>query len=214
MSDFEPKVRSVFFFPNRLLYNQLMFTDMILPGWWCTHQLRQCFCWGGNLHSNVMAHVWKSLLYKCIQHVQLASVALLSVPSGGLSWFLHPTPPTISACVCLPYMEWLQLRGAWLAIGQIVLPVGLFSVHSWFPFFRAPYPSLLAFSSCSLPRGHTTHTQNKDVCSYISPQLLLWSFYGLIVGPPFLSLPAYNWRVLYKSTCSQLKYQHCLFMGW
>lgn len=116
--------------PPPQLYNQLMFSDMILPGWWCTHQLLQCFCWGGNLHSNVIAHVWKSLLYKCIQHVQLANVALLSVPSGGLSWFLHPTPPTISACVCLPYMEWLQLRGAWLAIGQIVLPVGRFSVHS------------------------------------------------------------------------------------
>lgn len=76
----------------------------------------------------------------------------------ALCWslrFLHPISPPMSACMCLPYMEWLQLRGAWLATGQIVLPVGRFSVHSWFPFFRAPYRSLSALSSCSLARGHT-----------------------------------------------------------
>lgn len=111
---------------------------MILPGLWCTHQLWQCFCWGGNLHSNVIAHVWKSLLYKCIQHVQLASVSLLSVPSGGLSWFLHPTPPSISACVCLPYMEWLQLRGAWLAIWQIVCLSAVFPSIRGFLFSEPP----------------------------------------------------------------------------
>lgn len=55
--------------------------------------------------------------------------------------------PTLSACKWLPYMEWLQLWGVWLAIGQIVLPVGCFSVSSWFPFFRAPLP----FPSLSAP---------------------------------------------------------------
>lgn len=38
---------------------------------------------------NALAHAWQSLLYKCMQHVHLASV-LLSVPSCGPSWILHP----------------------------------------------------------------------------------------------------------------------------
>lgn len=114
--------------------------------------------------------------------MQLASVMISSVPSGGLCWFLHPTSPPMSACVCLPYMEWLQLRGMWLAIGQSVLLACRLSVHSWFPFFRAPYPSLSAHSSCSHARGHTQHTQSKGACSYISPQLSLWPFSGRLLS--------------------------------
>lgn len=110
-------------------------------------------------------------------------VLLLRAPSGGLSLSLHHTSPPMSACVCTPYMEWLQLWGVRLAIGQIVLPAGRFSVHSWFPFQSLPLPSLplspqLLFSHTWT---HTHTTQSKDVCSYISPPLSVWPFSGRLL---------------------------------
>lgn len=77
----------------------------------CTVQICDSTCWkAGSINVYSM----------------LNRAVLLSVPSGGLCSFLHHTSPPMSACECLPYMEWLQLRGAWLANRQIVLPVGRF----------------------------------------------------------------------------------------
>lgn len=91
---------------------------------------------------------------------------------------------TLSACKCLPYMEWLQLRGVWLAIGQIVLPVGRFSVHSWFPFFffffsePPTLPSRLLFTCTWMQSARTQN--NHSHCFHFG---LFGSFLDLFSFP-------------------------------
>lgn len=96
---------------------------------------------------------------------------------------------TLSACKCLPYMEWLQLWGVWLAIGQIVLPVGCFSVHSWFP----PYPSLSAPIHLHVDAQRTRRI-NTHIASH-------WPFSGWFLGP-FLN----HWLHTVKITWPLLDY--------
>lgn len=84
---------------------------------------------------------------------------------------------TLSACKWLPYMEWLRLWAVWLAIGQIVLPVGRFSVHSSFLFFFFQSPLPFPLSSYSLARGCTRRTNTHFA--------LCWPFSGWFLGPFF-----------------------------
>lgn len=92
-------------------------------------------------------------------------------------YMLHPH--NISLCVPALYGMGTALRrviGYW----QIVLPVGRFSVHSWFPFFQSPLPFPL--SSCSFARGRATHTELRHSLTHLSTTSIV-AFFGPIVRP-------------------------------
>lgn len=95
-------------------------------------------------------------------------------------WPYITYPQPMSAHVCMPYMGWLRLRGARLAVGQIVLPVGRFSVHSWFPFQSPPTPPIQPPAPVLL---HVEHNRVKTLCAYISVPLSAWPFSGRPVTP-------------------------------
>lgn len=96
-------------------------------------------------------------------------LVLLCAPSGGVFLPLHHTSPPMSVSECMPYMGWLLLQGAWLAAGQIVWPVGRFSVHSWFPFqsspILTPHPSTAPFS-CTWTHRAKTLAHTSPCCFY------------------------------------------------
>lgn len=133
------------------------------------------------------------------------------------SVFASTSHTSTNACVCMPYMEWLQLWGMWLAIWRIVLPVGRFSVHSWFP-FQSPLPLPLnpQLLFCHM-WTHTTHTHRLKTLLIEPYTSFTVAFFGQIVVPPSIPVhtqSTYNKRVLHKSRCFHLKHQHCLLTRW
>lgn len=95
-------------------------------------------------------------------------------------YMLHPH--NISLCVPALYGMGTALRrviGYW----QIVLPVGCFSVHSWFPFFcsRAPYPSLSAPVHLHMDAQHTHRIKTFAHTSLSTTSIV--AFFGPIVRP-------------------------------
>lgn len=95
---------------------------------------------------NALAHAWQSLLYKCMQHVYLAS-AVLSVPSCGPSWILHPASSYYQpASACLIWNGCSFEARDWL-LGRLFCQWVVFlSIRGFLFFSTAPSPSLSALA--------------------------------------------------------------------
>lgn len=97
-------------------------------------------CFSAAAVERLASHAWKSQLYKCMQPVHLAWV-LLSVPSCGPSWILHPASSHYQpASGCLIWNGCSFEPCDWL-LGRLFCLWAVFSVHSWFPFFFPPFQS-------------------------------------------------------------------------
>lgn len=122
----------------------IRFSSLPIEGWEPPWQASACCCDGvllsccsGTRGYNVLAHAWKSLRYKCMQHVHLASV-LLSVPSCGPSWILHPASSHYQpASACLIWNGCSFEACDWL-LGRLFCLWAVFPSIRGFLFFQSP----------------------------------------------------------------------------
>lgn len=139
-----------------------------------------------------------------------------SVTSGGMSRFLHPAPPPMSACLCLPYMEWLQLQDLWLVVGHTVLPVGHF-FHPLVVSFSSQPTTLSSMPSAPVGSHVDIHAEWRIKLIHVSTTLTK-VFLGVVCWTTFLIITymhsTLNRRILWRNTCSHLKHQQWLYTGW
>lgn len=133
---------------------------------------------------NALAHAWQSLLYKCMQHVHLASV-LLSVPSCGPSWILHPASSHYQPASAFLIWTGCSFEACDWLLGRLFCLWAVFpSIRGFlfFFFFQSPLPFPLG--SCSLARGCRARVHR--IITHIASTL---AFLGLFSGPFFVPYP-------------------------